>query len=65
MSVLVRRIAKDRKLRPKAPGDRIDVLCALTSFPFFAVGRRRADRRSACGLIQGLARDVVRRADES
>jgi len=63
LSVLVRRMTKDRKLRPKAPGDLIDVLFALTSFPFFsqltAAGRTA---QAACDLIQGLATDAVRRA---
>jgi len=63
LSVLVRRMAKDRKLRPKALGDLIDVLFALTSFPFFlqlTAQGRSAD--AACSLIQGLATDAVRRA---
>jgi AcrR family transcriptional regulator len=63
LSVLVRRMAKDRKLRPKALGDLIDVLFALTSFPFFSqltAGGRSA--KVACGLIQGLAMDAVQRA---
>src|SRR5262249_19803008 len=63
LSVLVRRMAKDRKLRPKALGDLIDVLFALTSFPFFSqltAAGRGAD--GACSLIQGLATDAVRRA---
>jgi AcrR family transcriptional regulator len=63
IAVLVRRMAKDRKLRPKVLGDLIDVLFALTSFPFFsqltAGGRTAA---AASGLIQGLATDAVRRA---
>jgi AcrR family transcriptional regulator len=62
LSVLVRRMDKDRKLRPKALGGLIDVLFALTSFPFFsqltAEGR---SAKAACGLIQGLAMDAVRR----
>src|SRR5262245_14914877 len=63
LSVLVRRMAKDRKLRAKALGDLIDVLFALTSFPFFSqltAQGRSAD--AACSLIQGLATDAVRRA---
>jgi AcrR family transcriptional regulator len=63
LSVLVRRVAKDRKLRPKAQGDLIDVLFALTSFPFFS--QLTAEGRSAeaaCSLIQGLATDAVWRA---
>ena len=63
LSVLVRRLAKDPKLRAKAQGDLIDVLVALTSFPFFsqltAAGRTA---QGACSLIQGLATDAVRRA---
>jgi AcrR family transcriptional regulator len=63
LSVLVRRMVQDRKLRPKALGDLIDLLFALTSFQFFSqltVGARTAD--AACHLIQGLATDAVRRA---
>ena len=63
LSVLVRRMAQDRKLRPKALGDLTDLLFALTSFQFFSQltgGARTAD--AACHLIQGLARDAVRRA---
>ena len=63
LSVLVRRMAKDRKLRAKALGDLIDVLFALTSFPFFSqltAQGRSAD--AACSLIQWLATDAVRRA---
>jgi hypothetical protein len=48
--------------RPKALGNLVDVLFALTSFPFFSqltAGARTAN--AACGLIQGLARDAVRR----
>jgi len=36
LSVLVRRMAEGRKLRPKALGDLIDVVFALTSFQFFS-----------------------------
>ena len=60
--VLVRRMAKDRKLPPKALRGLIDVLFALTSFPFFSqliAGGRTAE--AARGLIQGLATDAVRR----
>jgi AcrR family transcriptional regulator len=63
IAVLVRRMAKDRKLRPKGLRDLIDVLFVLTSFPFFsqltAEGR---SAKAACGLIQGLATDALRRA---
>jgi hypothetical protein len=60
LSVLVRRMAEGRKLRPKAQGDLIDLLFALTSFPFFSqltAGGRTAS--AACGLIQGLATDTA------
>ena len=63
LSVLVRRMAEGRNFRPKAQGDLIDLLFALTSFPFFSqltAGGRTAS--AACGLIQGLATDAVRRA---
>ena len=63
LSVLVRRMVEGRNLRPKAQGDLIDLLFALTSFPFFSqltAGGRTAS--AACGLIQGLATDAVRRA---
>jgi AcrR family transcriptional regulator len=63
LSVLVRRMGKDRKLRPKALGDLIDVLFALTSFQFFSqLTARGRNAQAACELIQGLARDAVRRA---
>ena len=56
-------MANDRKLRPKALGDLIDVLFALTSFPFFSqLTARGRSAQAACDLIQGLARDAVRRA---
>ena len=63
LSVLVRRMAEDRQLRPKTIRDLVDVLFALTSFPFFSqltAAGRTAD--AACQLIQGLAADAVRRA---
>jgi hypothetical protein len=63
LSVLVGRMAEDRQLRPKTIGDLVDVLFALTSFPFFsqltATGR---SAEAACQLIQELALDAVRRA---
>jgi AcrR family transcriptional regulator len=62
LSVLVRRMAKDSKPRPRVLSDLIDVLFALTSFPFFSqliAGGRTAE--AARGLIQGLATDAVRR----
>lgn len=63
LSVLVRRMAEGRKLRPKALGDLIDVVFALTSFQFFSqLTARGRTAEAACGLIQGLATDAVRRA---
>jgi AcrR family transcriptional regulator len=63
LSVLVRRMAKDRKPRPKALGDLIDVLFALTSFPIFSQLTAAGRTAQAAGdLIQGLATDAVRRA---
>ena len=63
LSVLVRRMAEGRKLRPKALGDLIDVLFALTSFQFFSqLTARGRTAEAACGLIQELATDAVRRA---
>jgi AcrR family transcriptional regulator len=62
LSVLVGRMAEGTHLRPKALGDLVDVLFALTSFPFLSqltAGSRTAN--AACGLIQGLAMDAVRR----
>jgi len=63
LSVLVRRMAEDRQLRPKTIGDLVDVLFALTSFSFFsqltATGR---SAEAACQLIQELAMGAVRRA---
>ena len=63
LSVLVRRMAADRKLRPRVLDDVIDVLFALTSFPFFSqLTARGRSAQAACDLIQGLATDAVRRA---
>ena len=62
LSVLVGRMAEGVHPRPKALGNLIDVLFALTSFSFFSqltAGARPA--KAACGLIQGLAGDAVRR----
>jgi AcrR family transcriptional regulator len=61
-SGVVRRIAEDTSLRPKAQRDLVDVLFALTSFAFFAqltTGGRSAD--AACRMVQELAQDAVRR----
>jgi AcrR family transcriptional regulator len=68
LAVLVGRIAEGGELRSnargeKARGDLVDVLFALTSFPFFSqltASGRTPD--AACHLIQGLASDAVRRA---
>jgi AcrR family transcriptional regulator len=63
LSVLVRRMTKDRKLRAKTLDDLIDVLFALTSFPFFSqLTAQGRGAEAACGLIQALATDAVRRA---
>jgi AcrR family transcriptional regulator len=63
LSVLVRRMAADRKLRPRMLDDLIDVLFALTSFPFFSqLTARGRSAQAACDLIQGLATHAVRRA---
>jgi len=63
LSVLVRRMAADRKLRPRVLDELIDVLFALTSFPFFSqLTPRRRSTQAACDLIQGLATDALRRA---
>jgi len=62
LSVLVDRMAEGTHMRPKALGDLVDVLFALTSFPFLSqltAGARTAN--AACGLIKGLAMDAVRR----
>jgi AcrR family transcriptional regulator len=61
LTVLVGRMTEIQKLRPKALGDLVDVLFALTSFSFFsqltAEGRTT---RAACQLIQALALETVR-----
>jgi AcrR family transcriptional regulator len=63
-AVLVGRIAEGRAdaPRPKALADLVDVLFALSGFAFFAqltAGGRTA--AAACGLIQEMATDAVRR----
>jgi AcrR family transcriptional regulator len=60
---VIRRIAEETSMRPKAQRDLVDVLFALTSFTFFAqltTGGRTAE--AACRMVQGLAQDAVRRA---
>jgi AcrR family transcriptional regulator len=62
-TVLVRRMADNGRLRPKAERDLVDTLFALTSFWFFsplAAGGRTA--AATCRIIQDLAMDAVRRA---
>jgi AcrR family transcriptional regulator len=57
-------IVRRMELRPKAQRDLVDVLFALTSFPFFAqltTGGRGGE--GACRMIQALALDAVRRAE--
>jgi AcrR family transcriptional regulator len=68
LAVLVGRLAEGSEPRSKtrgekARGDLVDVLFALTSFPFFSqltASGRPPD--AACHLIKGLASDAVRRA---
>jgi AcrR family transcriptional regulator len=60
---LVRRMADNGRLQPKAERDLVDTLFALTSFWFFsqlATGGRTAT--ATCHIIQELAMDAVRRA---
>jgi AcrR family transcriptional regulator len=62
---LVGRMAVGLSPPRDAVHDLIDVLFALTSYPFFSqltAGRRTAD--AACRLIQGLAMEAVRRMME-
>jgi AcrR family transcriptional regulator len=62
LSVLVRRIAAGR-LKPKAAGDLVDVLFALTSHEFYALLTARGrTAKAACELIERLAADAVTRA---
>src|SRR5882757_2053758 len=60
---IIRRIAEDTSMLPKAQRDLVDVLFALTSFGFFsqlATGGRSAE--AACRMVQELAKDAVQRA---
>jgi AcrR family transcriptional regulator len=62
-TALVRRIADNCRLRPKAERDLVDTLFALTSFWFFsqlATGGRTAT--AICRIIQDIAMDAVRQA---
>jgi len=62
-TAIVRRMADNGRLRPKAERDLVDTLFALTSFWFFSqlttAGRTAA---AACRIIQDLATDAVGRA---
>jgi AcrR family transcriptional regulator len=63
LSAIVARLAEGRRSPPKALGDVVDVLFALTSFSFFSqltMGKRTT--RAACRMIQELALDAVKRA---
>jgi AcrR family transcriptional regulator len=63
LAILVDRIAAGVTCSDKARGDLVDVLFALTSFPFFSqliAGGRSHD--AACRLIQDLASDAILRA---
>jgi AcrR family transcriptional regulator len=62
LSVLVRRMAEGKRLRPEALDGLVDVLFALTSFAFFSQLTARGRSAGAiCRLIQGLGTDAVRR----
>jgi AcrR family transcriptional regulator len=62
LSVLVRRLAESRTLKPKARDDLVDVLFALTSFPFFSqLMTRGRTAAAACGLIEELVMAAVKR----
>lgn len=63
LSGIVRRLAAGRALTPKALGNLVDVLFALTSFAFFSqltAGRRTAE--AARRMIEEMATDAVNRA---
>jgi AcrR family transcriptional regulator len=63
LSVIVRRIAAGRAPPPKALGNLVDVLFALTSFAFFwqlTAGKRTAE--AARRMIDEMAMDAVTRA---
>jgi AcrR family transcriptional regulator len=62
LSVLVRRVVEGRTLKPKARDELVDVLFALTSFPFFLQLMTRGRTAAAvCGLIEELAMAAVKR----
>jgi AcrR family transcriptional regulator len=63
LSAVVRRLAEGRALPPKALGNLVDALFALTSFAFFwqlTAGKRTAE--AACKMIEEMATDAVNRA---
>jgi hypothetical protein len=62
LSALVRRVVEGRTLKPKARDELVDVLFALTSFPFFLQLMTRGRTAAAvCGLIEELAMAAVKR----
>lgn len=62
LSVLVGRLTGGRTLKPKARDELVDVLFALTSFPFFSqLMTRGRTAAAACGLIEELAMAAVKR----
>jgi hypothetical protein len=61
-TVLVRRMADNGPLRPKAERDLVDTLFALTSFWFFSqLTTARRTATAACRIIEDLATDAVGR----
>jgi AcrR family transcriptional regulator len=63
LSAVVRRLAEGRALPPKALGNLVDALFALTSFAFFwqlTAGKRTAE--AARKMIEEMATDAVNRA---
>jgi AcrR family transcriptional regulator len=65
LSVLVSRIAEGARPRGPALDDLVDVLFALTSYPFFSqLTARSRSNDAACALIQTLAADAVRQTME-
>jgi AcrR family transcriptional regulator len=63
LSAVVRRLAESRALPPKALGNLVDALFALTSFAFFwqlTAGKRTAE--AARKMIEEMATDAVNRA---
>jgi AcrR family transcriptional regulator len=65
LSVLVKRMVERGDVGAAQRQDLVDILFALTSFHVFAdlvAGRRSV--KTACGLIQDMAADAVRRASQ-